>query len=189
LNNLNNLTTSIVPPLLQRQNSAPTTQQQQQQNQLNDLYKPNNVNRPSIANTSASGQQPELQRKYSLPMNTTVTQPTVLPNTSSSSLSNATYSQAAQPPSHIMRKQSAPAIVPSTMLGQAQHTQPISSQQQQQLQNQIHGSPNRARDRNLFDRLPLNQDVVQLPLLKGHLFNYTRRCQHSIMLFLIIFNL
>ena len=64
------------------------------------------------------------------------------------------------PPPNIVRKQSAPAITPSQSVLQSQ------SQIQQ-------GSPSRARDRNLFDKVCLSQDVTQLPLLKGcSLSNY-----------------
>lgn len=56
----------------------------------------------------------------------------------------------------LMRKQSAPTIHPM-----------VSAQQQQQFVQQSHGSPSRARDRNTFDKVPCNQDVQQLPLLKG----------------------
>ena len=153
LNNLN-ITSSIVPPLLQRQNSAPQTQQQQQQaqqNQFNDMYKINNVNKPPIT-TASSGHQPELQRKYSLPVNSTPMHP-IIPSTSPHS-----QPQQVQPPISIMRKQSAPAITPSQSILHSQ------SQQQSQIQQ---GSPNRARDRNLFDKVSSSQDVVQLPPLKG----------------------
>lgn len=88
-------------------------------------------------------------------MNSTTSQP-LLPTTS--------YNTQHHPLPNIVRKQSAPAIAPSPItLAQSQH--------QQQFQ-QAHGSPSRARDRNLFDKVPSNQDVVQLPMLKGCL-NFT----------------
>lgn len=165
LNNLN-ITSSIVPPLLQRQNSAPTgqqqpqqqqqqTQQASQQNSFNDFYKINNVNKPQ--NTTSG--QPDLQRKYSLPVNTTPTQ-SIVPTTSTQNitLQQHTQQQAVQLPKSILRKQSAPAITSSHSVIQSQ-------QQQSQIQQ---GSPSRARDRNTFDKVPSSQDVVQLPLLKGY---------------------
>lgn len=148
LNNLN-ITSSIVPPLLQRQNSAPQSQQQQQQQQttqFNDIYKINNVNKHPI--TTSSG-QPDLQRKYSLPVNSLPMQPTTSPHN---------LAHQVHPPPNIVRKQSAPAITPSQSVLQSQ------SHQQSQIQQ---GSPSRARDRNLFDKVSSNQDVTQLPLLKG----------------------
>lgn len=155
LNNLNNITSSI-PPLLQRQNSAPA-QPQQPQNQPNgDLYKPNNANKTVASSNPPHHPTPstagEIHRKFSLPMNTVPSQP-LIPTTSYNPL--------------MMRKQSAPNL------------HPITSAQQQQFQpppQQQHGSPSRARDRNAFDKVPPNQDVQQLPLLKGgssdaHLFS------------------
>lgn len=148
LNNLN--ITSSIPPILQRQNSAPAPQQQHHpspsQNQLNgDFYKPNNVNKTVAQSTPASHHPTpstagEIHRKYSLPMNTMSTQP-MAPQSS--------FPQ-------MMRKQSAPTIHPIA-----------ATQQQQQFLQQSHGSPSRARDRNSFDKVPSNQDVQQLPLLKG----------------------
>lgn len=44
------------------------------------------------------------------------------------------------------------------------------SQQQLSQQQQVQGSPNRARDRNLFDKMPSPLDVQPLPLLKGVCF-------------------
>lgn len=147
LNNLN--ITSSIPPILQRQNSAPAPQQHHpspSQNQLNgDFYKPNNVNKTVAQSTPASHHPTpstagEIHRKYSLPMNTMSTQP-MAPQSS--------FPQ-------MMRKQSAPTIHPIA-----------ATQQQQQFLQQSHGSPSRARDRNSFDKVPSNQDVQQLPLLKG----------------------
>lgn len=57
----------------------------------------------------------------------------------------------------ILRKQSAPTI----------HPMVSTTQQQQHFLQQSHGSPSRARDRNNFDKVPSNQDVQQLPQLKG----------------------
>jgi hypothetical protein len=156
LNNLNNITSSI-PPLLQRQNSAPSQPQQHHsaQNQLNgDLYKPNNANKTVASSNPPPPQQSapptaEIHRKYSLPMNTVPSQP-LIPTTSFNPL--------------MMRKQSAPNLHPITSTQQQQF-----QQQQQQQQQTSHGSPSRARDRNAFDKIPPNQDVQQLPLLKGGL--------------------
>jgi hypothetical protein len=141
LNNLNSITSSI-PPILQRQNSAPTQQQQQQQQQpINgDFYKPNSNNNAAPKSQPTPSTAGEIHRKYSLPMNTLATQP-MIPAT--------TFQQ------QMMRKQSAPTI------------QSIAPSQQQFQQQQPHGSPSRARDRNQFDKIPPNQDVQQLPLLKG----------------------
>ena len=150
MNNLN--ISSSIPPILQRQNSAPTQQQQHHpspsQNQLNgDFYKPNNVNK-SVAQSNSSSHHPtpstagEIHRKYSLPMNTMPSQPMV---------PTSSFPQ-------LMRKQSAPTIHP--MVPSQQH-------QQQQFMQQAQASPSRARDRNNFDKVPCNQDVQQLPLLKG----------------------
>lgn len=145
LNNLN--IASSIPPILQRQNSAPTQQQSQAptQNQSNgDFFKLNKT----VAQPVPSAQRPtpstagEIHRKFSLPMNTLSSQPMV-----------ATSSY--MPP--MMRKQSAPTI------------HPIVSSSQQQFQQQPHSSPSRARDRNNFDKVPLIQDVQQLPFLKGGL--------------------
>lgn len=143
LNNLN--ITSSIPPILQRQNSAPAPQHQHQQQNGGDFYKPNNVHKTVASSAPPSHQQPtpstagEIHRKYSLPMNTLSSQPMV---------STSSFSQL------LMRKQSAPSI---------QSMAPS----QQQLQQQPHGSPSRARDRNQFDKIPTNQDVQQLTPLKG----------------------
>ncbi|KAL7036701.1 hypothetical protein ACKWTF_008903 [Chironomus riparius] len=94
--------------------------------------------------TSSSG-QPDLQRKYSLPVNSKPMHP-MIPTPHN-------LAQQFHPPPNIVRKQSAPAITPSQSVLQSQ------SQIQQ-------GSPSRARDRNLFDKVCLSQDVTQLPLLK-----------------------
>jgi hypothetical protein len=134
LNNLN--ITSSIPPLLQRQNSAPQPPHQQQNG--GNFYKANNVQK-TVASSAPPSHQPipstagEIQRKYSLPMNTLSSQPIV------------SFTQ------QMMRKQSAPSI----------------SSQQQQFQQQPHGSPSRARDRNQFDKTPTSQDVQQLKPLKG----------------------
>jgi hypothetical protein len=184
LNNLN-ITSSIVPPLLQRQNSAPTSQQPpqshqnqtQSQNQFNDFFKPNNVNKQpttvasgGAAITSSPG-PPDLQRKYSLPMSTIASQSSIapaIPPTMSqpSSTFNKQHQQALliQPPHHMMRKQSAPTISSTLLSSQAPA---IITQSQTQYQAVQHGSPSRARDRNLFDKVPTNLDVTQLPPLKG----------------------
>ncbi|KAG5682375.1 hypothetical protein PVAND_011731 [Polypedilum vanderplanki] len=165
LNNLN-IASSIVPPLLQRQNSAPTTQQTQQ-NQSNDFFKPNNVNKLSSVNnvisvTTSSG-QPDLQRKYSLPMSTISSQSTA--STVSSTISQSSSSQqqgsSVHLPFNIVRKQSAPTISSTISFIQTPVTMT-----QSQLQVAQHSSPSRARDRNLFDKIPTNSDVTQLTLLK-----------------------
>lgn len=143
LNNLN--ITSSIPPILQRQNSAPTQQQQHQNvSQNGDFYKPNNIVQKTVAPSNPTpSTASEIQRKYSLPMNTMPSQPLV-PATSFN------------PP--MMRKQSAPTI---------QSMAPSQQQFVQQQQMIPHGSPSRARDRNYFDKVPSSQDVQQLPLLKG----------------------
>jgi hypothetical protein len=146
LNNLN--ITSSIPPILQRQNSAPTVQQHHQNvTQNGDFYKPNNVVHKTVASAAPpSSHHPtpstagELQRKFSLPMNTMSSQP-MIPASS--------FSQ------QLMRKQSAPTI------------QSMAPSQQQLMQQAPHGSPSRARDRNNFDKVPSSQDVQQLSLLKG----------------------
>jgi hypothetical protein len=135
LNNLN--ITSSIPPILQRQNSAPTPQHPNV-SQNGDFYKPNNtIHKTAAAPHPPASTAAELQRKFSLPMNTMSSQP-LIPATSFN------------PP--MMRKQSAPTI------------QSMAPSQQQMLP---HGSPSRARDRNYFDKVPSSQDVQQLPLLKG----------------------
>lgn len=212
LNNLN--ITSSLPPLLQRQNSAPAVQpQQQQQTQYNDFHKPNNVNRPPPITSASGQQQPDLQRKYSLPMSTTsASQPFVPQHQPPQSQSTITTSSSYNPPilSNMVRKQSAPAITsfPTTTAASQSSASvqqpPSTSSQQQQFNNNfqqvVHGSPSRARDRNLFDKVPLNQDAliqIQLPLLKGYSMkcsidenfqmNYlSMRCSLSIFINLII---
>lgn len=189
LNNLN--ITSSLPPLLQRQNSAPVVQPQQQQQQFNDFYKPNNVNKPSTITSATGQQQPDLQRKYSLPMNSTAVsqQSFALPSQPSQS-TNTTSSSYSQPMANIIRKQSAPTItsfpITTSSAVASKVQQPSSSavtSVQQQFNNNfqqvVHGSPSRARDRNLFDKVPLNQDAliqIQLPLLKG----YSKRNKFSL---------
>ncbi len=163
--------------MLQRQNSAPVVQPQQQQpSQFNDFYKPNNVNKaPSTASSGGQQQPPEIQRKYSLP-NTAIQQQ------SSASTVKIPSSYNSSVLSNI-RKQSAPAITSfpaestSTITTSIQQPLLLSTSSQQQLNNNFqqvaHGSPSRARDRNLFDKVPLNQDAliqIQLPLLKGYFF-------------------
>jgi hypothetical protein len=141
LNNLN--ITSSIPPILQRQNSAPTPQHQPNVSQNGDFYKPNNtIHKTAAAPHPPASTAAELQRKFSLPMNTMPSQP-LIPASSFN------------PP--MMRKQSAPTI------------QSMAPSQQQFVQQQMvpHGSPSRARDRNYFDKVPSSQDVQQLPLLKG----------------------
>lgn len=139
LNNLN--ITSSIPPILQRQNSAPN-QQQPVANQINgDFYKPGNVHRTAAPSHATPSTAGEIHRKYSLPMSTLSSQPMV---------SASSFSQ------QMMRKQSAPSIQSMTS-------------SQQHFQQQPHGSPSRARDRNNFDKAPSNQEVQQLPLLKGGL--------------------
>jgi hypothetical protein len=180
LNNLN-ISSSIVPPLLQRQNSAPTSQQQQPppppqqqqqtQNQFNDFFKPNNsASKPptAAASSSSSGHPVDLQRKYSLPMNTIVSQPSTASAVPSSQPPSAIFSQpsAIQPPINIIRKQSAPTLS-STHHPLTIQPPAIITQSQSQFQAGQHGSPSRARDRNLFDKVPTNSDVIQLPFLKG----------------------
>lgn len=166
LNNLN--IASSLPPLLQRQNSAPSVQPQQ----INDFYKPNNVNKVTSASShQQQHHQPELQRKYSLPMNATAASQSFVPPHSS-----ITTSSSYNPPhlTNMIRKQSAPTIssYPATTSSGVQQ-QPSSTSQQfnNNFQQVVHGSPSRARDRNLFDKVPLNQDAliqIQLPLLKGY---------------------
>lgn len=154
LNNLN--ITSSIPPILQRQNSAPSAQQNQQQqqqhqqNQLNgdNFYKPNNINKPPVVQSTSN----EIQRKYSLPMSSTTAMPSITQATPSSALHQHQFQQ-----STILRKQSAPSMASTQVQFQFQDVQPAI----------IHGSPNRARDRNLFDKMPSSQDVQQLQLLKG----------------------
>lgn len=137
LNNLN--ITSSIPPILQRQNSAPT-QQQQQQPQNGDFYgKPSNVHRP-VASSAPSHATPSTASEIHRKYS--------LPMSTLSSQSMVSASSFSQ---QMMRKQSAPTI----------------QSMEQQFQQQPHGSPSRARDRNSFDKAPSNQDVQQLPLLKG----------------------
>jgi hypothetical protein len=78
----------------------------------------------------------------------------------------------------MIRKQSAPAITsfPATTAAQnpmnVQQSSSTSAQFNNNFQQVVHGSPSRARDRNLFDKVPLNQDAliqIQLPFLKGYL--------------------
>lgn len=184
LNNLN--ITSSIPPLLQRQNSAPVSQPppQQQQQQFNDFHKPNNVNKPpsitSVSGQQQQQQQPDFQRKYSLPINSTAPLQLQQPPPSSSALTTtSSSSHAPQILSNIMaRKQSAPTLtsIPATNSNIASAINIAKIQQQQQQQQQlnnfqqvVHGSPSRARDRNLFEKVPSSQDVMQLPLLKGYI--------------------
>lgn len=156
--------------MLQRQSSAPVSQPphhhpQQQQQQFNDFYKPNNVNKPPI--TSASGQQqqqqPDFQRKYSLPTSTTapLQQP---PHSSASSSSYAPLL------SNIIRKQSAPTLtpIPTRISNVVTLTTTANVQQSNNFQQVAHGSPSRARDRNLFEKVPSSIDVMQLAALKGY---------------------
>ena len=155
--------------MLQRQSSAPASQPpthpQQQQQPFNDFYKPNNVNKPPT--TSASGQQPDFQRKYSLPTNTTVPlqqQQQHQPTPSSASSSYAPLL------SSIIRKQSAPSLTPiPTRISNVitVTTSTASVQQLNNFQQVAHGSPSRARDRNLFEKVASSIDVMQLAALKG----------------------
>jgi hypothetical protein len=175
LNNLNNITSNI-PPILQRQNSAPTTpQQQQSSNSAVDFLRAtsNNVIRPS--NPPQTTPNVDIQRKYSLPMNTLATNSQQQQNIS-------------QPMNHqLIRKQSAPTIpsfaptqpppvpphqtihpkIPTTTTNSSITTSNQQPQQSLREQTMFQNSPSRARDRNQFDQVSLNQDVQQLPLLKG----------------------
>lgn len=117
LNNLN--IASSIPPILQRPSSASEQQQRLQslpQGHANgDLQKQSlaqrNVAQPNQASyKSASSTASEIQRKYSLPMNTLSNQPMV-----SSSLSFN--------PS-LIRKQSAPNIHPISSVKQQPHSSP-----------------------------------------------------------------
>lgn len=145
LNNLN--IASSIPPILQRQNSAPAPQNTQtatQNHTSGDFFKLGKTAAQEMPSSHrpTSSTAGEIHRKFSLPMNTMPSQPMV-----------ATSSYNAP----VMRKQSAPTI------------HPIAPSSQQQFQQQSHGSPSRARDRNNFDKVPSTQEVQQLSLLKGGL--------------------
>lgn len=60
------------------------------------------------------------------------------------------------------------------------------SQQQLSQQQQVQGSPNRARDRNLFDKMPSPLDVQPLPLLKGVCFYSNKYSLFSCFFFMIL---
>lgn len=151
--------------MLQRQNSVPVSQpphQLQQKQQLNnDYYKPNNTNKPPFTSASGQQQQPDFQRKYSLPTNTTAPMQQL---STSSSLSYAPLL------SNIIRKQSAPTLtqIPTRISNVVTVTTAANVQQSSNFQQVAQGSPSRARDRNLFEKVPSSIDVMQLAALKGY---------------------